>query len=129
LRALAGYIKTNNSAGSVGWWFRVPTLSKAGGGTVPALTDDYLPCLGSPLGLGTDTLIEGLICLDFLKLNKNRCEVNVQAWKNFICDYELGDLLEIDPLSYMRRKGGAGTIMSSWEPLATALQVHRTEEG
>jgi hypothetical protein len=106
LRALADYIKSNNSAGSVGWWFRVPTLSKAGGGTEPALTDDYLPCLGSPLGLGTDTLVEGLICLDFLKLNKNRCEVNVQAWNNFRTNYKLENLLEIELVSYMRRSGG-----------------------
>jgi hypothetical protein len=49
-----------------------------------------LPSFVSPLGLITDNLDERLICLNFLNLKKNRCEINLQAWET---DYELGSTL------------------------------------
>jgi len=109
LRALADYIKSN----SAGWWFRVPTLSKTGGKALPVLTDVYLPCLESPLGLKTDTLVEGLICLEFLNLTKDQCKFNKKAWDAFKIQYELGDFLEYEACEFMKKEGGKGTIMSS----------------
>jgi hypothetical protein len=66
-------------------------------------------------------LVEGLICLNFLKLNKNRCEVNKTAWDDFIIHYKLENLLEIDPYSIMKRDGGRRLYMSSLEALCVAL--------
>jgi hypothetical protein len=82
LRALADFI--NSISG--GWWFRVPVLFKTGGETVPVPSDKYLPCFGSPLGLSTETLVEGLICLDFLTLTKSEC--------NNVLDYLWNELRE-----------------------------------
>jgi hypothetical protein len=101
LCALADFIKSN----SVGWCFRVPLLYKTGEETIHVPGDAYLPCLGSPLGLSTDTLVEGLICLNFLTLTKNECKINKDAWENFRTNYMLGNLLEIEASTLMRNEG------------------------
>jgi hypothetical protein len=49
-----------------------------------------MPSLRSPRGIITDNLVERLICLNFLHLKKNRCEISLQAWET---DYELGSIL------------------------------------
>jgi hypothetical protein len=80
--------------------------SKTGVETVPVHSNDYFPCLESALGLSADALVEGPICLNFLNLHKNRCEVNKTAWEDFKINYKLEDLLEIDPRTFMMRAGG-----------------------
>ena len=96
-------------------------LVKDGEEDTPVPSKDYLPCLGSPLGLGTDTLVEGLICLDFLRLTKNKCRFNMQAWDDFKTQYKLGNLLEVTCCNLMVKEGGKGTIMSSWETRCVAM--------
>jgi hypothetical protein len=50
-----------------------------------------MPSLRSPLGLITDTLVEGRAHMfEFLNLKKNRCDINLQACET---DYELGSIL------------------------------------
>ena len=41
-------------------------LLKTGEETVTVPGDEYMSCLKSPLGLSTENLVEGLICLNFL---------------------------------------------------------------
>jgi hypothetical protein len=101
LRALADFIKSNSG----GWWFRVPVLSKTGEETATAPRDKYLLCLESPLGLSTETLVEGLICLNFMTLTKNECKFNKGAWVDFGAHYRLGNLLEITPSTLLRSEG------------------------
>jgi hypothetical protein len=80
-------------------------LFKTGGETVTVPSDKYLPCFWSPLGLSTETLVEGLICLDFLTLTKSECKVSEEAWDNFGAHYMLGNKLEITPSSLLRSEG------------------------
>jgi hypothetical protein len=89
-------------------------LLRTGGETVTVPSDDYIPCLESPLGLSTETLVEGLICLNFLTLTKNECKFNEQAWTDFKISYELGNLLEINACNLLRKsQGDQGNTMSS----------------
>jgi hypothetical protein len=92
---------------SGGWWFRVPVLLKTCKETVTVPSDEYIPCLESPLDLSTETLVEGLICLNFLTLTRNECRFNKKAWTDFGTNYELGNLLEIDACNLLKSQGGS----------------------
>jgi hypothetical protein len=61
LRALADFLRSS----SCGWCFRVPSLLKIGEETVTVPSDEYISCLESPLGMSTETLVEGLTSLKF----------------------------------------------------------------
>jgi hypothetical protein len=115
LRALADFIKSNSG----GWWFRVPVLAKTGEETAPAPSDKYLLCLESPLGLSTETLVEGLICSNFLTLTKNECMGYKGVWVDFGAHYMLGNLLEITTSTLLRSEGRQRHHYVKWDALMT----------
>jgi hypothetical protein len=85
-------------------------LLNTGGDTIPVPSDEYIPCLESPLGLSTENLVEGLICLNLLTLTKNECKFKTSkrgAWTDFKTNYELGNLLEINACSLPKSQGGS----------------------
>jgi hypothetical protein len=61
LRALADFLKSS----SCGWWFRVPMLLKKSQESANIPSDQYLPSMTKPFGISHETLVRGLVRLNF----------------------------------------------------------------
>jgi hypothetical protein len=92
LQAFADFLRSTSS----GWWFRVPMLLKKSAESEVNSNDEYLPPMEVLFGLGPDVMVRGLICLKFIKVNKNKCHINKGPWDAFKNEYQLGNLLELE---------------------------------